>query len=92
MKYFAVFLTMKDEEKSSVHRPEHLDFLTEMRAQKKVLMNGRFMDGAGGLIIYVGESLEQVEGWVKEDPYIATGAREYRIHEWEMVTDVTFEG
>lgn len=92
MKYFAVFLTMKDEEKNKVYRPEHLDFLKEMRAQKKVLMNGRFLDGAGGLIIYVGESMEQVEAWVQEDPYVEKGAREYKIHEWEMVTDVTFEG
>lgn len=90
MKYFAAFLTMKDEEKNKIHRPAHLEFLEEMRKQKKVLMNGRFLDGAGGLIIYVGDSLEQVEGWVQEDPYIALGARNYTLHEWEMVTDVKF--
>lgn len=91
MKYFAVLLTMKDEEKNKEHRPAHLAFLEEMRKEKKVLMNGRFLDGAGGLIIYVGESFEQVEKWVNEDPYVALGARNYSLHEWEMVTDVEFK-
>ncbi len=48
MKYYAAFLTMKDEEKSQKFRPDHLEYLKKMRAEKKVLMNGRFTDGAGG--------------------------------------------
>ena len=55
MKYFAVFLMMKDEELSRVHRPEHLEFLSRQREAGTVLMNGRFTDGAGGLIIYRAE-------------------------------------
>ncbi|MGM8213289.1 YciI family protein [Virgibacillus sp. W0430] len=89
MKYFAVILPLKDEEKSKTYRPKHLDFLEKMRQEKKVLMNGRFVDGTGGLVIYIGENIEQVEAWVKEDPFIVHGARDYNIHEWDMVTDAT---
>lgn len=91
MKYFAVLLPLKDAEKSKKARPEHLEFLKKMREEKKVLMNGRFTDGSGGLVIYVGENVKQVESWVKEDPYIKIGARSYEIQEWEMVTDANIQ-
>ena len=90
MKYYAAISTMKDKEKSRIHRQEHLDFLKEMRDLKRIVLFGRFVDGAGGLIIYQGNSLEEVTEWVKEDPYIKLEAREYEIHEWDMQTDYTF--
>ena len=90
MKYFAVNLPMKDEEKSKTHRQAHLDFLQKMRDQDRILLFGRLTDGTGGLIIYQGKSLEEVDEWVKDDPYITTGARGYEIHEWAMQTDYTF--
>ncbi len=91
MKYFAVFLQMKDELKSKTHRQEHLDFLAKMREQNRIFLFGRLVDGAGGLIIYQGESLAQVDEWAKQDPYVTLGAREYEIHEWDMNSDYTFK-
>lgn len=90
MKYFAVFLSMKDEELSRVHRPEHLDFLTRQRDTGNVLMNGRFTDGTGGLIIYRSENEESAVSLVEQDPYISLGARDYKIHEWDMETNYEF--
>ena len=90
MKYFAVFLSMKDEELSRVHRPEHLEFLARQREAGSVLMNGRFTDGAGGLIIYRAEDAESAVTLVKQDPYISLGARDYEIHEWDMETNYEF--
>ncbi len=84
VKMFAVFLPMKDSEKSQKFRPEHLQFLEDKRNEGRLFANGRFVDGAGGLVIYQGRSKEEVEGWVKQDPYIIEGARNYEIHEWEM--------
>ncbi|WP_026909248.1 YciI family protein [Paucisalibacillus globulus] len=84
MKYFAVFLPMKDEEKSKKYRPEHLTFLQEKLESGYIFAKGPFVDGAGGLVIYQAESLEQVETMVKNDPYVVTGARSYDIHEWGM--------
>ncbi|OMF23228.1 3-hydroxyisobutyrate dehydrogenase [Paenibacillus sp. FSL H8-0548] len=85
IKHFAVFLPMKDADKSVTFREQHLQFLASRREEGKLLANGRFTDGAGGLVIYKGQSLEEVEGWVKEDPYIIEGARHYEIHEWDIV-------
>ena len=80
---------MKDKEKSAQRRQEHLDYLAEMREMDRILMYGRFLDGAGGLIIYKGKNLEEVTEWVRQDPYVTHGARDYTIHEWEMQTDYT---
>ncbi|GGA65802.1 YciI family protein [Ornithinibacillus halotolerans] len=84
MNYFAVFLPMKDEEKSKQYRTEHLSYLEEKVKEGKIFAKGRFVDGTGGLVIYQANRLEQVEEMVKKDPYVITGARDYEIHEWEM--------
>ena len=90
MKYFAVLLPMKDEEKSKSFRDQHLEFLSRMRDEGTILMNGRFVDGAGGLVIYKGDSQDEVEKIVNTDPYIINGARDYEIHEWEIVSKYNF--
>nr|WP_296978699.1 NAD(P)-binding domain-containing protein [Thermobacillus sp. ZCTH02-B1] len=85
IRHYAVFLPMKDAEKSERWRPEHLRFLDEQRAAGRLFANGRFTDGAGGLVIYRARSYEEVESWVKQDPYVVHGARGYEIHEWDVV-------
>lgn len=90
MKYFAVFLSMKDEALSQQYRPEHLAFLQENRDRGNVLMNGRFTDGSGGLVIYRAAAEEAAEALVNEDPYIKLGARNYEIHEWDMESNYEF--
>ena len=84
-KHFAVFLPMLDAEKSALYREEHLRFLDERRAAGMLHANGRFVDGAGGLVIYRASSYDEVERWVRQDPYIVKGARRYEIHEWDIV-------
>ncbi len=86
MKHFAVLLRMKSEELTRKYRPDHTAYLERGRAEGFVFANGRFMDGTGGLVIYKGESIEEVEARVKKDPFVIHGAREYEIHEWEMIT------
>ncbi|MGH2317112.1 YciI family protein [Planococcus sp. SE5232] len=85
MKYFAVLLPMKDADKSQKFRPQHLAFLENMRNSGQVAVNGKFADGSGGLVIYKAESFQDCEALVKTDPYVAEGAREYEIFEWEAV-------
>lgn len=87
MKYFAAFLPMLDKEKSDFYRQAHLDYLRKMGAEGKIFAKGRFADGAGGLVIYVGESLEEVQPYVENDPYVIHKARGFEIHEWEMSLD-----
>lgn len=90
MKYFAVLLPMKNEEKSRQYRTEHLAFLEEQRQKGKIFANGRFADGAGGLVIYQTASLEEATQLAHEDPYVLQGARDVYIHEWEMTTDAVY--
>ncbi|WP_127579547.1 YciI family protein [Paenibacillus koleovorans] len=85
MKIFAVFLFMQDEEKSRVHRPEHLAYLDVKRAEGRIFANGRFVDGWGGMVLYWANDVSEVEKLAIEDPYVTTGARRYEIHEWDMV-------
>lgn len=87
MKIFAVFLPMLDEERSKQYRPQHLDYLAKLSNEGKILAKGRFVDGAGGLVIYRADSFQTVQSYVENDPYIIHKARTYEIHEWEMVTD-----
>lgn len=86
MKIFAVFLPMLDEEKSKQYRPQHLAYLADMHKQGKVITYGRFVDGAGGLVIYKADTLKTVQSYVNDDPYIIHKARTYEIHEWDIVT------
>lgn len=90
MKHFAMFLPMKDEEKSNLYREDHLAYLDKKREEGRIFANGRFTDGWGGLIIYLADSKTEVEEIAKNDPYIMTGARDYEIHEWDVVTEATF--
>ncbi|WP_188456923.1 YciI family protein [Virgibacillus oceani] len=83
--YYAVFLPMLDQEKSMHYRPDHLSFLQKQTEAGRIFAKGRFTDGAGGLVIYIGETKNEIEQIVKQDPYISQGARGYEIHEWEMV-------
>lgn len=87
MKYFAVFLPMLDEQKSKDYRDEHLQFLEGLREKDVIVMNGRFTDGAGGLVIYKGEGQDEIKKLVEQDPYIVNGARYFELHEWEMVSN-----
>lgn len=50
-----------------------------------MMLSLTFKVGLKDTFIYKGQSLEEVEGWVKADPYIIEGARNYEIHEWDIV-------
>lgn len=90
MKYFAVFLPMLDHDKSVQYREDHLNFLEVLRNSGTVLLNGKFTDGTGGLVIYKGNGLEEVKEIVEADPYVRNGARSYTLREWEMVSNHDF--
>jgi uncharacterized protein YciI len=90
MKYFAAFLPMLDVQKSLEFRQQHLDYLAKRRSEGKIFANGKFVDGAGGLVIYMASSLEEVTEIVKQDPYVMNQARGFEIHEWDLVTEAIF--
>ena len=90
MKYFAAFLKMKDDAKSTEHRQAHLDFVEDMVEKDHLFSYGRLTDGSGGLLIYQADSLEQATKLASADPYVELGARELSIHEWAMQSPYTF--
>jgi uncharacterized protein len=83
MKYYAALLKMKDLEKNTSFRQQHLDFLTQTDGEGKIFARGRFTDG-GGLVIYIASSFEEAERIAKGDPYVTSGARTLELYEWEM--------
>ncbi|RKQ35657.1 YciI family protein [Oceanobacillus halophilus] len=89
MKYFAVYSPMKNEEKNKSFRPAHLEYLAVKEREGKVFAKGPFVDGSGGLVIYIADTKDEVEEIVKKDPYVTSGARGYEIHEWGMSTVAT---
>jgi uncharacterized protein YciI len=84
MKYFAAFLKMKDLEKNRIFRQQHLDFLTENEKAGKIFARGKFMDGEGGLVIYIAGSRDEAVKLAGSDPYVASGARTLEVFEWDM--------
>ncbi len=84
MKYFAAFLPMRDLEKSQELRAAHVEFLDQKSQEGKIFARGRFADGAGGLVIYRADSLEEAKKIALSDPYVMHGARSLELHEWDM--------
>ncbi|MBA4600995.1 YciI family protein [Thermoactinomyces mirandus] len=84
MAYFAAILHMENQEKNKTYRPNHLAHLEELEKQGKVFAKGPFADGAGGLVIYLADSLTEAEELANKDPYVVTGARRLELHEWKM--------
>jgi uncharacterized protein YciI len=84
MKYFAAFLPMRDLEKSQELRTAHVEFLDQKSQEGKIFARGRFADGAGGLIVYRADSLEEAKKIASSDPYVMHGARSLELHEWDM--------
>jgi uncharacterized protein YciI len=83
-KYFAALLNMKDVEKNTKYRQQHVDFLVEKEKEGKIFARGRFTDGEGGLVIYAAASFEEAIKLAESDPYVASGARTLEFHEWDM--------
>jgi uncharacterized protein YciI len=84
MKYFTAFLPMRDPAKNQEMRPAHVEFLAEAEKQGKIFARGKFLDGAGGLVIYKAGALEEARKLAESDPYVASGARSLELHEWDM--------
>src|SRR5262249_32644814 len=60
----------------------HVAFLNAHYASGHFLVSGRKIPRDGGIIIAVGESRQQIEAIVREDPFCARGLAEFRIVEF----------
>ena len=84
MKYFAALLMMKDAEKNKAYRQQHIDFLTKQEKAGTIYARGRFVEGKGGLVIYIAASYDEALKLAESDPYVSLGARTLEVYEWDM--------
>jgi uncharacterized protein YciI len=60
----------------------HMAFVKKHYAAGRFLLSGRKVPRDGGVILAVGESREQIEAIVKEDPFVTRGLADFRIIEF----------
>ncbi|MNI17527.1 molybdopterin biosynthesis protein MoeB [compost metagenome] len=84
MKYYAVLMLALNQELAPGYLQDHLAFLEQLRLEGKVSGNGRLVDGPGGLILFRGNSLEEVKELVEQDPLVILKLRRYEIYEWAV--------
>ena len=89
MKYFAALLMMKDPEKNTNYRQQHVDFLVKNEKEGNIFARGRFADSKGGMVIYMAPSLEDAVKIAESDPYVSSGARTLEVFEWDMKVTVS---
>lgn len=61
---------------------EHVAWLKKHYAAGRFLVSGRKIPRDGGIILAVGESREQIEELVKDDPFVAHGLARCRVIEF----------
>lgn len=84
MGYFAAILHMNKPELNQTYRPDHLNYLEKLEREDKIFAKGPFLDGAGGMVIYQAESLEEATQLAESDPYIQKEVRRLELHEWGL--------
>jgi len=74
------------QEKRKLHRQAHLDRMDSLDKAGKVLLAGPFTDKAGSLLVLDMASLEEVQAFLKDDPYVTQGVfNRYEIHPFMQV-------
>jgi uncharacterized protein YciI len=64
------------------HMTEHVKFLKKHYAAGTFIVSGRKIPRDGGIIIAVGDSREQIESTIKEDPFAKFGLADFRVIEF----------
>lgn len=64
------------------HMSEHVKFLKKYYASGNFVVSGRKIPREGGIIVAVGESREQIENVIKEDPFYKFGLADFRVIEF----------
>ena len=64
------------------HMAAHVRFLKKYYASGHFVVSGRKIPRDGGIIVAVGESREQIEAIMSEDPFCARGLADARVIEF----------
>ncbi|HEY3497226.1 MAG TPA: YciI family protein [Polyangiaceae bacterium] len=60
----------------------HMAFLNQCYAAKRFLVSGRKIPRDGGIILAVGESREEIESLMQNDPFVSRGLADVRVIEF----------
>jgi uncharacterized protein YciI len=60
----------------------HMTYLKKYYAAGRFLVSGRKVPRDGGIILALGESREEVEGLVRQDPFVSRGLADFRVIEF----------
>ena len=86
MKFAAVIEYVQDPSKIAEIRPQHRQYLAQLRDQGQLAASGPFTDDSGALIIYEAGSLEEAERLLRADPFHSGGVFvQWRIRPWKPV-------
>ena len=64
------------------HMRAHMAFLKKHYAGGKFLVSGRKIPRDGGIILALGESRDEIEAIVKDDPFVKRGLADFRVIEF----------
>jgi uncharacterized protein YciI len=64
------------------HMRAHVRFLNKYYASGHFLASGRKIPRDGGIILAVGDSRDEIEAIVKEDPFYTHGLADFRVVEF----------
>jgi uncharacterized protein YciI len=80
---FIIELTYKAPlDRIDAHMKQHMVFLNKHYASGHFLVSGRQVPRAGGIILAVGTSREEIEAIAAEDPFCQGGLADYRVIEF----------
>jgi uncharacterized protein YciI len=90
MSTFAVIYSYADgsDADRDEHRPAHRAYLRELHEQGRLVVSGPYVGGepAGALLVFEGESADEIAALLDEDPFHKVGVVADRvIRPWEVV-------
>ena len=72
--------------KRPIYREAHLQRLEQWAEQDKVILAGPLTDKTGSLIVVEANSIEEVQAFAREDPYMIHGIfQEVTVHPFKQV-------
>jgi hypothetical protein len=67
-------------------RSSHRAYLTGLQSRDKLVISGPFQDDIGAILVYEGDSAEEVEKLVREDPFAINGIfLSWEIRPWNVI-------
>jgi uncharacterized protein len=86
MKYAVIVEYDAADPKAPVVRPRHREYLSELRANGKLVISGPFTEGGGALIVMEADSKEQVADLMAADPFVKEGVfKSWVVRPWNPI-------